>query len=148
MNPLTARRTGRLLIIDDDDGVRRAFAGVLEMGGHTVRTACNADEGLRDLGEFRPDAILLDLRMPLVNGFGFLYRLRSHTCGQHVPVAIVTGDCTLPEKSLIELRTLGAEVRHKPIGAHDLIALADLLLSRTAPVMVSVEAPQDCRHSV
>jgi two-component system OmpR family response regulator len=147
MNLGMPRRTGRLLIVDDDEGVRRAFAGVLETRGHEVQTAATADEGLRDLGSFRPDAILLDLRMPLVNGFGFLYRLRSHPrCGD-LPVAIITGDCTLTEDSLIELRALGAELRHKPIGAHDLIALADLLLSQTPLTVVQGEIPSDCAQT-
>jgi len=147
MNPGMPRRTGRLLIVDDDEGVRRAFAGILEMRGHEVRTAATADEGLRDLGGFRPDAILLDLRMPMVNGFGFLYRLRSHPRCSDLPVAIITGDCTLTEDSLMELRALGAELRHKPIGAHDLIALADLLLSQTPLMVLQREIPSDCAQT-
>ena len=75
MKLVMPQRTGRVLIVDDDEGVRRAFAAILEMRGHDVWTAANADDGLSDLATFRPDAILLDLRMPLVNGFGFLYRL-------------------------------------------------------------------------
>ena len=85
--------------------------------------------------------------MPLVNGFGFLYRLRSHPGFGHLPVAIITGDCTLTEDSLGELQALGAEIRHKPIGAHDLAALADLLLARTVPVPVNVKLSADCAQS-
>jgi len=141
------QQPGRLLIIDDDEGVRRAFAGILEMRGHDIRTAATADDGMRDLGSFRPDAILLDLRMPLVNGFGFLYRLRSHPGFGRLPVAIVTGDCTLTEASLGELRALGAEVRHKPIGARDLVALADLLLARAAPIGTNVGLSSGCART-
>jgi DNA-binding response OmpR family regulator len=141
-------RTGRLLIVDDDEGVRRAFAGILKMRGYDVRSAATADDGLRDVGAFRPDAILLDLRMPLVNGFGFLYRLRSLPGCSGLPVAVITGDCALNEESLIELRALGAEIRHKPIGGQDLVALADLLLSRTRAVPRNVELPSpDCART-
>ena len=73
----TMTRTGRLLIVDDDEGVTQTFAGILRLEGHQVRTAGNAQDGLREAEEFRPDAIILDLRMPLVNGLGFLYRLRE-----------------------------------------------------------------------
>jgi DNA-binding response OmpR family regulator len=147
MNPAAPHRTGRLLIVDDDEGVRRAFARILEMRGHDVRTAANADDGLRDLGAFRPDAILLDLRMPMVNGYGFLYRLRSHPIYRNVPAAVITGDRTLTSESLGELTALGAEVRHKPISAQDLAALVDLLLARTSPITMSVERSRDCART-
>ena len=130
MKPTDLHRTGRLLIVDDDEGVRRMFASILRLHGHEVRTASNADEGLREVGMFRPDGMLLDLRMPLVNGFGFLYRLRENPAYRDLPVAIVTGDCSLGDDSLLELRELGAEVRHKPLGMEDLIALADTLLAK------------------
>ena len=77
MMPSMARRTGRLLIVDDDEGVTQTFAGILRLEGHQVRTAQNAFEGLREVESFRPDAIILDFRMPLINGLGFLYRLRG-----------------------------------------------------------------------
>jgi DNA-binding response OmpR family regulator len=130
MKPAHLQRTGRLLIVDDDEGVRRLFAGILRLQGHEVRTASTADEGLREVGMFRPDGMLLDLRMPLVNGFGLLYRLRENPVHRDLPVAIVTGDCSLDDDLLSELRELGAEVRHKPLGMEDLIVLADTLLAK------------------
>jgi len=121
-------RASRLLIVDDDEGVRRAFAAILKRKGHEAFTASSADEGLRDVSTVRPDAILLDLRMPMVNGFGFLYRLRSDPTCANLPVAIVTGDGSLNEAALTELRQLGAEVWHKPLRFDELVALADKLL--------------------
>jgi DNA-binding response OmpR family regulator len=125
-----SHRTGRLLIIDDDPGVRQVFAKILRRHGHEVRAAANADDGLHEVRTFAPDALLLDLRMPLINGFGFLYRLRIDPELRDLPVAIITGDCSLGEESLRELRALGAEVWHKPLSNDQLIALADRLLSR------------------
>jgi DNA-binding response OmpR family regulator len=123
-----SHRAGRLLIVDDDEGVRRTFAAILKRKGHETFTASSSDEGLRDVSTVRPDAILLDLRMPLVNGFGFLYRLRSDPTCVDVPVAIVTGDASLTEAALTELRELGAEVWHKPLQFDELVALTDKLL--------------------
>jgi DNA-binding response OmpR family regulator len=128
-----SHRTGRLLIIDDDQGVRTLFARVLKARGHDVHTASDADEGLREISAFRPDALLLDLRMPLINGFGFLYRLRIDPQLRNLPVAVVTGDNSLAEQSLKELRALGAEVWQKPLSIQGLVGLADRLLSRTSP---------------
>jgi DNA-binding response OmpR family regulator len=138
-----SHRTGRLLIIDDDQGVRTLFARILKSRGHDVHTAEDADEGLREISAFRPDALLLDLRMPLVNGFGLLYRLRIDPQLRHLPVAIVTGDNSLADHSLRELRALGAEVWHKPLSIEGLSALAERLLSRTPPVGDGVAPPPD-----
>jgi DNA-binding NtrC family response regulator len=124
-------RTGRLLIVDDDEGVTQTFAGILRLEGHQVRTAMNAYDGLREAENFHPDAIILDLRMPLVNGLGFLYRLRERTLGQDIPVTVITGDVSLSEEAVSELQELGAEICFKPIWTEDLHGLADRLLSRT-----------------
>jgi DNA-binding NtrC family response regulator len=122
-------RTGRLLIVDDDEGVTQTFAGILRLEGHQVRTAMNAQDGLREAEDFRPDAIILDLRMPLVNGLGFLYRLRERD--ERVPVTIITGDASLTEEAMTEIEELGADVCFKPIWTEDLQGLADRLLSRS-----------------
>jgi DNA-binding NtrC family response regulator len=122
--------TGRLLIVDDDEGVTQTFAGILRLDGYVVRTAMNAQEGLREIDDFRPDAVILDLRMPLVNGLGFLYRLRERD--ERIPVTIITGDATLTEEALREISDLGADVCFKPIWSEDLQELAERLLSRAA----------------
>jgi len=123
------RRTGRLLIVDDDEGVTQTFAGILRLEGHQVRTASNAFEGLKEVETFRPDAIILDLRMPLINGLGFLYRLRGFVETCRVPVAMITGDCTIDEEATNELRTLGALLWMKPVWTEDLISIANALLA-------------------
>lgn len=127
---VTMTRAGRLLIVDDDEGVTQTFAGILRLEGHDVRTAGNAHDGLREAEEFRPDAIILDLRMPLVNGLGFLYRLRERD--ERVPVTIITGDATLTEDALAEIDELGADVLFKPIWTDDLQNLAERLLARAS----------------
>ena len=68
----------KILIVDDDEGVTQTFARMLRLEGYQVRTAMNAETGLREAEHSRPDAIILDLRMPLVDGLGFLRRLRAH----------------------------------------------------------------------
>ena len=78
-----------------------------------------------------PDAIILDLRMPLVDGLGFLRRLRAHDDQRATPVAIVTGDYFLEDAVSGELRELGAELRFKPLWLEDLVGLARNLLKVT-----------------
>jgi two-component system response regulator PrrA len=123
--------TSKILIVDDDEGVTQTFARMLRLEGYQVRTAVNAETGLREAEDCHPDAIILDLRMPLVDGLGFLRRLRAHDEQRLVPVAIVTGDYFLDDAVSTELRELGAELRFKPLWLEDLVGLARNLLKVT-----------------
>jgi two-component system response regulator PrrA len=131
--PETAQQVSTILIVDDDEGVTLTFARMLTLEGFHVRTAINAESGLRAANEAHPNAIILDLRMPLVDGLGFLRQLRSQA-SQRVaptPVAIVTGDYFLDDAVASELRQLGAELRFKPLWLEDLVGLARNLLKVT-----------------
>jgi len=120
-----------ILIVDDDEGVTQTFARMLKLEGFQVRTAINAESGLKVANESQPNAIILDLRMPLVDGLGFLRRLRSQVDQRSTPVAIVTGDYFLEDAVANELRELGAELRFKPLWLEDLVGLARNLLRVT-----------------
>jgi DNA-binding response OmpR family regulator len=120
-----------ILIVDDDEGVTQTFARMLRLEGYQVRTAMTAETGLRDAGAVHPDAIILDLRMPLLDGLGFLRRLREQEDTRATPVAIVTGDYFLEDDISVELRALGAELRFKPLWLEDLVGLARDLLKVT-----------------
>ena len=128
----TARTlAGRILVVDDDEGVTTTFARMLRLEGFDVRTALNGELGLIEASKSRPDAIILDLRMPLVDGLRFLRRLRADDEQRLVPVAIVTGDYFLDDDIAAELRQLGAEVKFKPLWLDDLVGLARDLLKVT-----------------
>ena len=124
-------KTGTILIVDDDEGVTQTFARMLKLEGFQVRTAINAESGLKVANESQPNAIILDLRMPLVDGLGFLRRLRSQSDQRATPVAIVSGDYFLDDSVANELRELGAELRFKPLWLEDLVGLARNLLRVT-----------------
>ena len=126
-----ARDSATILIVDDDEGVTQTFARMLRLEGFKVRTAISAETGLRDAQDTQPDAIILDLRMPLLDGLGFLRELRAHETAQETPVAIVTGDYFLEDAVSAELRQLGAELRFKPLWLEDLVGLARNLLKVT-----------------
>jgi len=120
---------GNLLIVDDDEATTQTFARMLMLEGHHVRTANNAEDGLREAENRELDAIILDLRMPLINGLGFLYRLRSREHHRSTPVVVVTGDYFLDDEMAQELRALGAEVRFKPLWLEELADVARALLA-------------------
>jgi two-component system response regulator PrrA len=127
----TERSTAVILIVDDDEGVTQTFARMLQLEGFDVRTAMNAETGLREAERTHPDAIILDLRMPLVDGLGFLRRLRALEPQRRTPVAIVTGDYLLDDSVSSELQQLGAELKFKPMWLDDLVGLAHDLLKVT-----------------
>ncbi len=127
----TERTTSKILIVDDDEGVTQTFARMLRLEGYTVWTAVSAEKGLIEAEQSRPDAIILDLRMPLVDGLGFLRRLRANDVHRLTPVAIVTGDYFLDDSVSNELQELGAELRFKPLWLEDLVGLARNLLKVT-----------------
>ena len=128
---MTENATGKILIVDDDEGVTQTFARMLQLEGYQVRTAVSAETGLVEAAQSLPDAIILDLRMPLIDGLGFLRRLRERDEHRTTPVAIVTGDYFLDDSISSELRELGAQLRFKPLWLEDLVALARELLKVT-----------------
>jgi two-component system nitrogen regulation response regulator NtrX len=80
---------GRVLIIDDDPGVRRVLDRILSGAEYEVEQATDAFQALDLLDSSQPDAALLDIKMPGMDGFGLLENLRSR--GLDIPVVILTG---------------------------------------------------------
>jgi DNA-binding response OmpR family regulator len=121
--------TRTILIVDDDRSVADTFARMLKLEGFGVATALSAEAGLELADKVHPQAIILDMRMPITNGLQFLRLVRSRPHLAEVPVAIVTGDYFLPENIQLELKSLGASIRFKPLWLEDLVALARTLVS-------------------
>jgi CheY-like chemotaxis protein len=126
--PVPGSRPPRVLLVDDDPETMQTFARMLKLEGYDVRTAINAEAGLHAMEVSAPDAILLDLHMPLVDGLAFLRRLRADEHQQHTPVAIVTGDYFIDDTISNELSELGVEVYLKPLWLEDLVTITDALV--------------------
>ena len=122
----------RILVVDDEEGIRLVFSRVLEWEGYEVRVAATAERAFAELHEHRPDAIILDLRMPIINGAGFLYRLRADPAFGAIPVAIVTGESALPDETANELRALDANIWVKPLSVDEIHQVARTLLASKA----------------
>jgi DNA-binding response OmpR family regulator len=118
-----------VLVVDDDVAVAGAFAKALTLEGYRVRIAHSAEIALRELQEDAPDAIILDFRMPFINGTGFLYRLRAQDAHRRLPVMVVTGESRLTDELKAEFKELGASVRIKPVGLQDLLEATRMLLT-------------------
>ncbi|MFZ1091168.1 MAG: response regulator, partial [Xanthobacteraceae bacterium] len=81
---------GRVLLVDDDDVVRRGVRQALEPIGWKVTEAENGQVAVDSLTAARPDVIILDLMMPKMDGFEFLDELRGRPDWQDIPVVIIT----------------------------------------------------------
>ena len=90
---MTDERT--VLVIDDDEQVRRAFRRVLESGGFQVREAEDGVSGLAAVRQAAPNAVLLDLRMPGMDGLEVLSELVASA--PDVPVLVVSGEGTVTD---------------------------------------------------
>jgi CheY-like chemotaxis protein/anti-sigma regulatory factor (Ser/Thr protein kinase) len=82
--------TGRVLIVDDDEAARYVLRQFLASAGFKVEEASGGTEGLERARRHPPDAILLDLQMPGIDGYGVLEELHAEAATRHIPVVIVT----------------------------------------------------------
>lgn len=81
----------RILVIEDDEGVRETLLVALELQGYQVSTAVNGKEGLKALSEGPPPhLVLVDLMMPIMNGWEFVRALRADPSLNRVPVGLLT----------------------------------------------------------
>ena len=114
----------RILIIDDDPGVRGVLAVMLERAGHAVSVAGRGEAGLAQARAERPDLVLLDIEMPGMNGFDVCSLIKTDTTLHDVPVIIMTGR-----------PVAGVPARVQAVGAADLLAKPfqrDVLLEKIA----------------
>ncbi len=79
---------GRILVVDDDDAVRDMVKDVLDVEGYSVAAACNGAEALQVIERECPSLVLLDMRMPVLDGWGVARELRKR--GLQVPIVVMT----------------------------------------------------------
>ena len=102
----------RVLVCDDDPIVIELTRQLLEDDGWTVRAAGNGQEALDEIGRERPDVLLLDLMMPVMDGFETLSRLRADETTTDLPIIIITAK-DLAGSELDELRANTSRVIEK-----------------------------------
>src|SRR5678815_3177656 len=119
---------GRVLVVDDEPMVRVTLGQVLADEGYIVDVAIDGEDALDRVHAAKPDAILLDLMMPGMNGRQFLQALRNEPAYERVPVLIMTAVHGLE----VNLATLGAsEVVEKPFNVDELLNKVALAVYRS-----------------
>jgi len=77
-----------VLVVDDDPTIRATVSDILELEGYKVSTATNGAEALREVERGHPDVVVLDMRMPVMDGWSFAREL--HQRDLDVPILVVT----------------------------------------------------------
>jgi signal transduction histidine kinase/DNA-binding response OmpR family regulator len=118
---------GSVLVADDDAAVRRLVVETLKTDGMKLHEARDGAEALREIGARRPDAVVLDLAMPEVDGFDVLERLQQDPETRAVPVIVLTGTRLSPEeRSHLQMRgvALLEKSSYSPVELRDLVRAA------------------------
>ena len=90
MSPQPKSQT--ILIVEDDAALRRLYRTMLTVEGFAVVTAEDGFDALRSIEATRPDAIVLDLGLPFLNGRDVARELTANAGPQHIPIVVVTGE--------------------------------------------------------
>jgi DNA-binding response OmpR family regulator len=89
-NAMTNAAKPRILVVEDDPDLRTIVRLQLGSLGYQINEATNGAEGFQAIQEELPDCVILDLMMPVMDGFGFLKRVKSVLALQDVPIIILT----------------------------------------------------------
>jgi two-component system response regulator ResD len=114
----------RILVVDDDEAVRIGLRGVLVSEGYEVSTACNGREAVEQFRGVKIALILVDINMPVLNGWGMIGELRM--LSPRTPIIMITAR---PDQKTIA-RTAGVELMEKPLDIPYLLSRVDALLQK------------------
>lgn len=119
---MNAENAGKhILVIDDDRNLRKIIQTNLELAGYEVTTAANGDEALRVLDTMQPDLIVLDVMMPMMDGYEVARRVRRHPSNTFVPIIMLTAKSEVEDK-LAGFEAGADDYITKPFGPQELLA--------------------------
>ncbi|MHA6802284.1 response regulator transcription factor [Salinifilum ghardaiensis] len=126
----------RILVVDDDRAVRESLRRSLRFNGYQVELAADGQQALDQLAQERPDAMVLDVMMPRVDGLEVARRLRS--TGDDMPILVLTAREAVSDR-VAGLDAGADDYLPKPFALEELMARLRALLRRATPP----EHPQD-----
>lgn len=123
--------SAKLLLVDDEPGLREAVQAYLSQSGFTVEVAKNGQEGWEKLQQSVPDLVITDIMMPQVDGYQLLERMREDPRLNAIPVVFLTA------RGMTSDRIQGYQARcdayiSKPFDPDELVAVVENLLARRA----------------
>ena len=136
----------RILVVDDEQGIRAALGQLLEYEGYEVRTIANAADGIAEYQKWRPHLVFLDVKMAGMDGMEALKRLRE--IDPAATVVMISGHATI--RTAVEATQLGAyEILEKPLDTDRILVMLRNALSHldlqeeNARLKQSIDAPYE-----
>ena len=117
----------RILVVDDDENVRRLVAAYLEREGYQMLQAADGEEGLREFEQHAPDLVILDLMLPGIDGYEVARRIAA---GRRVPILMLTAR-TDEADVLAGFETGADDYLVKPFSPKVLLARVKAILRRS-----------------
>jgi two-component system phosphate regulon response regulator PhoB len=124
-----AANSGRVLVVEDDEGIRDMLKYNLTAAGFSVLEASDGASGLRTARTSKPDLVLLDLMLPGMSGFDFCRALRK---GSRVPIIIITAKDSEVDK-IVGLELGADDYITKPFSIREVLARVHAVLRRAQP---------------
>jgi CheY-like chemotaxis protein len=122
------REPKRVLIVEDEPGVRRLLGELFSIEGYMVSEASDGGQGLERLKAFRPDVVILDLMMPGVNGWTFAEVCRRTIDYRDLPIIAISAMFDM-KSAAGQLRDMGvSRCLAKPFDVEALLAVVDELI--------------------
>lgn len=123
----------RILVIDDEPAVRSFVGHSLRGANFEVKEAASGAEGLASIRSSRPDIVLLDIRMPGMDGMEVLRQLRKSPATKSLPVIFLTGTILDVDDLVLALDLDPSDFVTKEISSRELVARVRWVLRRPAP---------------
>jgi two-component system response regulator AtoC len=135
---------GKILIVDDEHSIRESLEMFLGEKGHTVYTASSGLEGFDACNREKPDVLILDIRLPDLNGLEVLDRVQRNGSGAKIIMMTAFHDM---ETTIQAMKRGAYDYIHKPLDADEVErsvnrALHLLEVDRESPVLKDVKSPQ------
>lgn len=125
---MSAQRAARVLVVDDEENIRELLSVSLKFQGYDVLTAADGPRAIDVARSFRPDAVILDVMMPGMDGFGLLRRLRAD--GSAAPALFLSARDSVADK-VNGLTIGGDDYVTKPFSLEEVVARLAVLLRRS-----------------
>jgi two-component system, cell cycle response regulator DivK len=136
----------KILIAEDNPVNRELLRELLEVRGHTVSEACDGEEALRIIEQTQPDLVLLDIGMPLLDGFGVIRKIRENPRFASMPVVAVTAYAMRGDREKILSSNFDGYLS-KPVDARSLAQELDRFLRQQGEQQVSADPASGSKGS-
>jgi two-component system, cell cycle response regulator DivK len=136
----------KVLIAEDNAVNRELLCELLELCGYTVSEACNGEEALRMVEQSQPDILLLDIGMPLLDGFAVVRQIRENPRWASLPVVAVTAYAMQGDRERI-LDSKFDGYLSKPVNARALAEELERLLGKREDRCVPPNQPHEGKTS-